>query len=87
MPYDPNSPVGTIVNDRGVRVVIHSNDHPPPHAHVIGGGPETRIGQNGYPLSGDPELTRRQAVVVEANRQAIRDAIGEYMRWFRGQPK
>jgi RHS repeat-associated protein len=85
--YDLNNPVGTIVNERGVRVVIHSNDHPPPHAHVTGGGPETRIGQNGRPLRGDPELTRRQAEVVDANRQTIRDAIGNYMRWFRGQGK
>jgi hypothetical protein len=80
---DEQSPVGTIVNDRGVRVLIHSNDHPPPHAHVQGGGPETRIGQNGKPLEGDPELTRRQREVVEANIVRIRKQIKDYMRWFR----
>jgi hypothetical protein len=66
-------------------VVIHSNDHPPPHAHVLGGGPETRIGQNGRPLRGDPELTRRQQEVIDANRGQIREAIRYYMRWFREQ--
>ncbi|MEU6642425.1 RHS repeat-associated core domain-containing protein [Saccharomonospora sp. NPDC046836] len=78
-----DSPVGTVVNERGIRILIHSNDHPPPHAHVQGGGTETRIGQNGHPLEGDPELTRRQREVVENNRNEIRDAIGRYMRWHR----
>lgn len=48
-----------------------------------GGGGKTRIGQNGKPLKGDPELTSKQADVVEANRKEIRDAIGEDMRRFR----
>ncbi len=41
------------------------------------------IGQDGKPLAADPELTRKQQKVVDDNIKAIRDAIGEYMRWFR----
>lgn len=74
------SVVGTLVNERGVRIQIYSNDHAPPHAHVKGGGSETRIGQNGYPLKGDPELSRKQQEVVDTNRKLIRDTIREYMR-------
>lgn len=79
------SVVGTMVNERGVRIQIYSNDHAPPHAHVKGGGDETRIGQNGRPLAGDPELSRRQQEVVNANRNLIRDTIREYMRQHREQ--
>jgi Domain of unknown function (DUF4160) len=77
------SPVGEIFRQEGVKIVIYSNDHAPPHAHVIGGGTETRIGQNGKPLAGDPELTKKQQKVVDDNINAIRDAISEYMRWYR----
>lgn len=77
------SPVGEILRQDGVKIVIYSNDHAPPHAHVIGGGTETRIGQNGKPLAGDPELTKKQQKVVDDNINTIRDAIGEYMRWYR----
>jgi RHS repeat-associated protein len=82
-----DSPVGEIVRDRGVRVKINSNDHAPPHAHIEGGGPPTRIGQNGKPLPGDPELTPRQNDVVQSNLPAIRKAISKYMRWYRQQSK
>ncbi|MBB5800258.1 RHS repeat-associated protein [Saccharothrix ecbatanensis] len=86
--FDPlglteDSPVGTVVNDRGVRVQIYSNDHAPPHAHVKGGGAETRIGQNGKPLEGDPELSRRQQQVVDDHIREIRNAIRRDMRRYR----
>jgi hypothetical protein len=51
--------------------------------HVLGGGPETRIGQNGKPLEGDPELTSRQQDVVDDNLGLIRRKIGEVMRQHR----
>lgn len=74
-------PNGKIVDENGVEVVIHSNDHAPPHAHVTGGnGEETRIGQNGKPLKGDPELSRGQREVVQNNLKGIRDSIRESMR-------
>ena len=78
-----DSPVGEIVRENGVKIGIHSNDHAPPHAHVTGGGQETRIGQNGKPIKDDPELTPQQRAVVENNIAEIRDAIGNYMEWFR----
>ncbi|XVV07515.1 polymorphic toxin-type HINT domain-containing protein [Actinosynnema sp. CA-248983] len=78
---DGDSPVGTIVNEDGVRIQIYSNDHGPPHAHVKGGGKEVRIGQNGKPLAGDPELSKKQAEVVDRHREDIRRAIRYYMKW------
>ena len=79
------SPVGEILRQDGVKIVIYSNDHAPPHAHVLGGGPETRIGQNGRPglFPGDPELTKKQKQVVDDNLNTIRDAMRAYMAWYR----
>lgn len=81
-----NGPVGEIIREGGVRIVINARDHGPPHAHVLGGGRETRIGQNGKPLRGDPELTDKQQRVVDKHRGAIRRAIRRYMREHRRQP-
>ncbi|MEU8699874.1 polymorphic toxin-type HINT domain-containing protein [Streptomyces sp. NPDC048680] len=68
--------VGTIVNEGGVTIQIYSNDHAPAHAHVKGPGKlETRIGQNGKPLKGDPELTRAQQQIVDRNISTIRNNI------------
>ena len=33
----------TILRFRGLRVMIYTNDHSPPHVHVIGPGAEARI--------------------------------------------
>jgi RHS repeat-associated protein len=77
---------GTVVNENGVKIVIYSNDHPPAHAHVIGGGDpklKYRIGQNGKPLRGDPELTSKQQKVVDDNIKTIRNSIGEDMQRFK----
>ena len=82
-----NSPVGEVLREGRIRVVINSRDHGPPHAHVLGGGSETRIGQNGKPLAGDPELTGQQKDVVEKNLDVIRDAIRDYMKWYRENQK
>lgn len=35
--------MATIFRVRGLRFVIYSNDHPPPHIHVIGADREARI--------------------------------------------
>jgi hypothetical protein len=48
--------------------IVHytkSGDHGPPHLHVKGGGSETKIGQNGKPIKGSPELTSQQQAVVQ----------------------
>jgi hypothetical protein len=70
-PVSPSGPSGyaaVVVRERGITVEIYTGDHGPPHAHVTGGGEETRIGQNGNPIAGDPELSRRQRQVVADNR-------------------
>ncbi|PSK96773.1 intein [Murinocardiopsis flavida] len=71
---------GTVVEVNKVKIVIYSNDHAPPHAHVKGGGKEVRIGQNGKPLKGDPELSPKQRKVVDENIGKIRKAIREDMK-------
>ncbi|MFE0025025.1 polymorphic toxin-type HINT domain-containing protein [Amycolatopsis sp. NPDC059021] len=80
---EDGSPAGTIVDDSGVKIQIYSNDHGPAHAHVKGGGKEVRIGQNGKPLAGDPELSKQQAKVVQNHLGDIRDAIRYSMRKYR----
>ncbi|WP_305039434.1 RHS repeat-associated core domain-containing protein, partial [Frankia sp. Cj5] len=81
--YNRPNHAGTIVNQDGVRVVIHTRDHPPPHAHVIGRGDETRIGQNGKPILDDPKLSSEQQKVINENIGKIRGSIRESMRLFR----
>lgn len=70
-----------------MRVQIYSYDHAVkglgPHAHVKGGGPDTRIGQNGKPGPNDPELTPKQQEVVKRNLPKIRSHMREYMRWWK----
>jgi hypothetical protein len=76
---------GCVVNENGVKVMVYPNDHGPPHAHVLSGNRDTRIGQNGKPLKGEGELTRKERDVVERNRGAIRDAVGDAMRAHRNR--
>jgi Domain of unknown function (DUF4160) len=58
----------TILRFRGLRVMIYSYDHRPPHVHVIGPGAEARIalgeeGEQPWVITNDG-LSRRH--VVEA---------------------
>ena len=82
---EPNLPDKTIVKQDGVTVehYTRSGDHGPPHVHVSGEGPSTRIGQAGKPLSGDPSLSSRQSQVVQENKGTIRKAVDQIGRWFR----
>lgn len=74
-----------VIAQRG-EISIHHNyrqdDHGHAHAHVTGGGGETRIGQNGKPVAGDPELTPQQRRVVRENKSAIPRAIGKIGQWL-----
>jgi hypothetical protein len=79
----PALPPSRIV-DAGEIIIEHyffGEDHGPAHAHVVGGGPKTRIGPLGFPLQGDPELSPRQKRVVEQNRGKIRKCINKIGRW------
>ncbi len=82
---EPTLPTRTIVNENGVTVehYYHGGDHGPPHAHVHGQGPRTRIGQNGKPLKGDLELSPAQEKVIQSNLSTIRGAIGKISKWLR----
>ncbi|MFI6015039.1 DUF4160 domain-containing protein [Streptomyces sp. NPDC051243] len=73
------------MNQDGVKIQIYSNDHAPPHAHVKGKGAEVRIGQNGKPLAGDPELSRHQPAVVTENIRTIRENIRVAMERFKAR--
>jgi RHS repeat-associated protein len=81
---EPQLPQKLIAEKGGVSVehYYRSNDHPPAHAHVKGGGDSTRIGPNGKPLAGDPPLTARQQAVVDANKSVIRRALSKVGRWL-----
>ena len=76
---EPTLPPKHIVETKGVRIEHYyaSNDHAPPHAHVSGKGPKTKIGMNGKPLKGEPELSADQASVVEEHLSTIRTAINK----------
>jgi hypothetical protein len=81
---EPNLPGKTIVSESGVTVehYYHAEEHGPAHAHVIGGGGKVRIGQNGKPLKGDPELSYKQRDVVDGNISEIRRALGKIGNWL-----
>jgi RHS repeat-associated protein len=81
---EPTLPPKTIVQEGEVSIehYARSGDHGPAHLHVKGGGPETRIGQNGKPLKGDPELTPTQRLVVQGHLQQIRSAVDKIMSYF-----
>ena len=70
--------MATILRIRGLRVVIYSNDHPPPHVHVIGSGREAkvRLSEHEHPsLMTNEGLTRRQLATalaeIERNRELL----------------
>ncbi|MET0463518.1 MAG: DUF6443 domain-containing protein [Chitinophagaceae bacterium] len=81
---EPTLPDKTIVAKDGVEIVHYtkSGDHGPPHMHVKGGGKETKIGQNGKPVKGSPELTTQQSNVVDEFKAEIRSAAKKIMSWF-----
>jgi hypothetical protein len=86
---EPTLPPKTIAKENGVEIVHYtkSGDHGPPHLHVKGGGPETKIGGNGNPIDGSPELTTTQRQVVDNNLKAIRKSIRKIGAFFRFSTK
>ena len=81
---EPNLPKKTVANEDGVEIkhFTRSGDHGPAHLHVEGGGESTKIGMNGKPLSGSPELSSTQQSVVNNNLSTIRSAVDKIQRWF-----
>ena len=80
----PTLPAKQIASGNGVSVeqYYRSGDHPPAHAHVVGGGGTVKIGPNGKPISGEDELSSAQRAVVEQNKSAIRKALNKIGRWL-----
>ena len=78
----------TILRFRGLRVVIYSNDHRPPHVHVIGPAREARIAlgdEREHPwLMTNQGLSRRQMAeaLVEISRN--RDLLIQRWREIHG---
>jgi|GEM_PF-2604984 len=86
---EPKLPQGTVVNKSGVKVehYYRSGDHGPPHLHVKGQGKEVRIGQNGKPIKGDPELSPQQQAVVKEHKREIRKAIKQIGKYHKHQQR
>ena len=82
---EPKLPPKKIVDEKGIRIehYTRSGDHGPAHLHVRGGGREVKIGQNGKPLKGDPELSIQQKKVVEENIREIRKSVQQMQKWHR----
>ena len=69
----------TIAKKNGITIETHgTNDvHKPAHAHVTGKGEHVRIGANGKPLKGQPELSPQQKRIVVSNKSAIRREVNK----------
>ena len=81
---EPTLPPGTIIKDGGVTIehYYHGSDHLPAYGHVKGEGPTVRIGANGKPLKGEPELSPQQKRVVKRNKSKIRSVLNKINHWF-----
>ncbi len=82
---EPTLPPRNVIQQDGVTVehYYRSGDHGPAHLHVYGNGSPTKIGQNGKPVEGSPELSAGQQRVVQANKSLIRKTIDKIQRWFK----
>ena len=77
-------PPKTLVKQDGVHVYhqTKSGEHAPPHVHIEGKGPRTKIGANVKKLKGYPELSSTQKSVVKENLSTIRRNINKIKSWF-----
>ena len=82
---EPTLPDKEVVSSGQVKIehYYRSNDHVPAHMHVTGGGSKTRIGMNGKPLPGDPELSAVQKKVVAENISRIRRVGKNIVKWLK----
>jgi hypothetical protein len=76
-----------VVESDGVTIEHYykSGDHPPAHLHVNGQGTKTKIGQNGKPIKGSPELSSSQQKVVKDNLSAIRKTVKKIGKYLKNQ--
>lgn len=59
----------TVLREHGLRVVIYTDDHPPPHVHIFGDG-ETKIALQG--AGGGPDVVRTVRAALTESRRALR---------------
>jgi len=79
----PDKTIGSNKNGK-IEHYYGSGDHGPPHVHVIDKkGNVTRVGQNGKPLKGDPELNKDQSQLVNQFKKDIRKSVSKIMKWFK----
>ncbi|WP_127530534.1 YggN family protein [Paenibacillus kobensis] len=85
MAFAAGLPPKTITNNNSVGRIehyFHSNDHLPAHVHVIDSkGKVVRVGENGKPLKGEPELNRSQQQLVTQYKSQIRNTVGKIIKW------
>lgn len=72
-----------IIESRYPSTREHGN---PVHLRAANEGNPTKIGPNGNPLSGEPELTPAQQKVVNKNLKAIKKVFRRIQKWIRHQP-
>jgi hypothetical protein len=82
---EPVLPPGLVAEDGDVSIVHYyrGGDHGPPHLHVEGGGPSTKIGMNGKKIDKSPTPTAKQQEVIDANKRVIRAVVDKIGRWVR----
>jgi hypothetical protein len=78
----------TVLRARGLRVVIYTNDHWPPHVHVIGAGRQARIalgaeGERPHIVTNEG-LSRRELAVALAEIDRNRELLIERWREIHG---
>ena len=66
----------------------NSREHGNPvHFHAANNGNPSKIGPNGKPLAGEPELKPAQKKVIEENLNLIKKEFKKVQRWIRKQPR
>jgi hypothetical protein len=84
---EPRMPPNPVVRVGNIEIRYHLGfqggriEHGPPHLHVVGGGTEKTIGQNGFPTDRSPQLTSQEREIVQRYKRVIRRAVYKIARW------
>ena len=73
-----------ILKEAGVEIMsYYPSDHGgPAHLHVIGEGKPTKIGAQGLPIKGYPDLSPKQAKVVANNLPLIKKQLNKNRKYY-----
>ncbi|MGB5970130.1 MAG: polymorphic toxin-type HINT domain-containing protein, partial [Spirulinaceae cyanobacterium] len=75
-----------VIAKKGQIQIVHnyrSNDHPPAHVHITGGGKETRIKLDGKTMPGDPQPTSQQQKLINENWPLIKKKLNKIVNWLK----